>query len=392
MHVLSLSCPPIANVRIGLIGLGNRGFATLQRFMVVEGVSFTALCDLSDLNIERSRQFLTEHSPSSMPRFTRRWDDVCHSRDVDLIIICTDWLSHTEIAVEAMRWGKHVAVEVPAAMTVDDCWTLVETAERTRCHCIMLENCCYDPFSLMTLNMARMGLFGDITHCEGAYIHDLRDQFNADEAHGGYHKRWMARFTEQHRGNPYPTHGLGPICQLLDIHRGDRLASLVSMSSDLIYEQRGHDIAENHINNTIIRTVRGRSILIQYDVTTPRPYSRLQTICGTKGYAQKYPLMTLSLDGQPAVIGEDNIQTYMDRYIHSDMASVLRRGRELNVPNVMNYIMDVRLIEALRAGRPLDMDVYDAAEWSCLAELTQRSASMGGQPVQIPDFTKGHWR
>ena len=392
MHVLNLSCPPIQCVRIGIIGLGNRGFDTLKRLVVVEGVRIAALCDLSRPNLDRATGFLEERG-IERPILKHHWTDICRSQDIDLVMVCTDWQSHTLIAVEAMRNGKHVAIEVPAAMTVDDCWALVDTAESTRRHCVMLENCCYDPFALMTLNMAHLNLLGDITHCEGAYIHDLRSQFNADAAHGGYHKRWMSKYTEQHRGNPYPTHGLGPVCQLLDIHRGDRLASLVSMSSDIRYEQRGHDIAENHINNTILRTMKGRSVLIQYDVTTPRPYSRSQTVCGTTGFVQKYPVMTICLgDGQRTFVGDEETAPLIDEYMHPATAAIRAEGVRLGVPNMMNYIMDVRLIEALRLGKPLDMDVYDAAEWSCLTELTQKSASSGGVPVEVPDFTRGHWK
>lgn len=395
MNALHLACPPIDIIRIGFIGLGNRGYATIQRYMLMPGIEVTALCDLSIDNIHRAQEILKTHNRRCAQeyRYTSGWKNVCHSKEVDLVIISTDWQSHTPIAVEAMRSGKHVAIEVPAAMTVQECWQLVDTAEQTQRHCIMLENCCYDPFALMTLNIVRLGLLGEITHCEGAYIHDLRSQFNADTAHGGYHKKWMSRYTEQHRGNPYPTHGLGPICQLLGIHRGDRLVSLVSMSSDIRYEQRGYDIAENHINNTILRTALGRSILIQYDVTTPRPYSRLQTVCGTKGYAQKYPLMTLTVDnGATTICGDEAMQKYLHDYAHPATSDIQQEGYRLEVPNVMNYTMDYRLVQALHRGLPLDIDVYDAAEWSCLTELTQQSASNGGQLVSIPDFTRGHWR
>lgn len=401
MHVLNLACPPIPIVRIGLIGLGNRGFATLQRYIVLDDIQITALCDLNQQNVERATQFLSEqhnHLASSVkcpsPKSYRHWTEVCHAGDVDLVIICTDWQSHTPIAVEAMNSAKHVAIEVPAAMTVADCWTLVDTAERTQRHCFMLENCCYDPFALMTRGMAEEGILGDITHCEGAYIHDLRQQFNADEAHGGYHKRWMSKYTEQHTGNPYPTHGLGPICQLLDIHRGDRMTHLVSLSSDIRYEQRGHDIAENHINNTLIRTALGRSILIQYDVTTPRPYNRLQTVCGTRGFSQKYPVPTVQLDEDATALftGDEAIRPLMERFIPAHIRQIMSHGEAIGVPNIMNHIMDVRLISALRQGLPLDIDVYDAAEWSCITQLTQLSASNGSVPVPIPDFTRGHWR
>lgn len=402
---LNLKSVPLPIVRIGLIGLGNRGFATIKRYSQVEGARITAICDLNKKNTERALNFLQKthlHTPREYYE-ENGWVNVCTDINVDLVYICTDWQSHTRIAIEAMRKGKHVAIEVPAAMSIDECWQLVETAEHTQRHCIMLENCCYDPFATMCLNMSRLGLFGEITHCEGAYIHDLRQQFNSDEAHGGYHKRWMSEYTLQHHGNPYPTHGLGPICQLLNIHRGDRLTHLVSLSSDIKYEQRGNDIAENHINNTLLHTLKGRSILIQYDVSTPRPYSRLQTICGTSGFAQKYPVMTLCFDKTDSFKNNvkeyssetfskpEEIENFFMHYSHPALYQIEKEGREKNVENIMNYIMDVRLIRALQKGEALDMDVYDAAEWSCITQLSQQSATQGGVPVEIPDFTRGHW-
>lgn len=374
-NCINLTCNPIDTVRIGLIGLGNRGLVTLRRYMVVPHSQITALSDLRGENLEQAIAILREHGRMEPATFygEERWRKICESDRVDIVYICTDWASHAEMATYAMECGKHVALEVPAAMSVDECWQLVRTAEATQRHCVMLENCCYDTFHLGTMGIIGEGLLGDITHLEGAYIHDLRDRYAADERNGGYHKGWMNQASTAHAGNPYPTHGLGPICQILGIHRGDYLETLTSMT------------APNKINNTLIKTHLGRTILLQYDVCTPRPYNRMQTVCGTRGFLQKYPTACMMLDGEEATMGEEATQR-CEAYIANPLKAIIEEGKRIGVPNVMNYAMDRRLIEALHEGHALDMDVYDAAEWSCITELSQRSALAGGTPVEIPRF------
>lgn len=378
-HVLRLACAPLSLVRIGFIGLGNRGMATLKRYLVIDDIEIVALCDVNTAHLGAAAELLRaegKHCPVLLDS-PEGWRAMCQREDIDLVYICTDWLTHTPMACFAMEQGKHVAIEVPAATTVEECWQLVNTAERTRRHCFMLENCCYDTFHQATLTMAEEGLLGTLTHLEGAYIHDLRDKYEADGPKG-----WMARLCGQHKGNPYPTHGIGPVCQLLKIHRGDKLDYLVSMtpSTDVPY-----DVC---VNNTLIRTVKGKTILLQYDVTTPRPYSRMQTVCGTRGFVQKYPRRCIMLDGQELVKG-DAVESLIAQYTRPDIATIQAEGHRLGVANIMNYTMDRRLIYCLREGLPLDIDVYDAAEWSCIAELSEQSALNGGIPIKIPDFTRG---
>lgn len=378
-NVLRLACAPLSLVRIGFIGLGNRGMATLKRYLVIDDIEIVALCDVNTAHLGAAAELLRaegKHCPVLLDS-PEGWRAMCQREDIDLVYICTDWLTHTPMACFAMEQGKHVAIEVPAATTVEECWQLVDTAERTRRHCFMLENCCYDTFHQATLTMAEEGLLGTLTHLEGAYIHDLRDKYEADGPKG-----WMARLCGQHKGNPYPTHGIGPVCQLLKIHRGDKLDYLVSMtpSTDVPY-----DVC---VNNTLIRTVKGKTILLQYDVTTPRPYSRMQTVCGTRGFVQKYPRRCIMLDGQELVKG-DAVESLIAQYTRPDIATIQAEGHRLGVANIMNYTMDRRLIYCLREGLPLDIDVYDAAEWSCIAELSEQSALNGGIPIKIPDFTRG---
>ena len=381
-HVLQLVCPPLPTVRIGFIGLGNRGIATLRRYLVIEGIEIVALCDINPSNMTKATELLNQ-TKANTPMIYETcdgWQQLCNHPDIDLIYICTDWLTHTPMACYAMEQGKHVAIEVPAATTVDECWQLVDTAERTRRHCFMLENCCYDTFHQATLTMTHQGILGTLTHLEGAYIHDLRDKYEADGPKG-----WMGRLCGQHKGNPYPTHGIGPVCQLLGIHRTDRLDYLVSLTPST---DAPHDTCINH---TLIRTEKGKTILLQYDVTTPRPYSRMQTVCGTRGFVQKYPRRCIMLDGSDPIKG-DAVEPLIAQYTNPEIAQIQQEGQKLNVPNIMNYTMDRRLIHCLRQGLPLDIDVYDAAEWSCIAELSEQSALNGGIPIKIPDFTKGEWR
>ena len=347
---------------------------TLERYAYIQGASIVCIADIDSEKLSLANKLLQESGRPIARTYpgAEGWKEICQQPDIDLVYICTDWSTHCKMAVTAMEAGKHVAVEVPAAETVEECWQLVNTSERTQRHCFMTENCCYDNFALATLEMKRQGLLGDITHCEGAYIHRI-ENLSAS---------WMEQSCAQHGGNPYPTHGIGPIGQLLGLHRTDRMDYLVSLTSD----------SKNKVNSTLIRTVNGVSILLQLDVATPRPYSRLQTVCGTKGFIQKYPLPTIQLDGEDQPTIGDDALCKAENYFNSPTAQLWQKGHELGVPNEMNFTMDSRLIYCLQNGLPLDIDVYDAAEWSCLAELSRQSAQSGSIPVRIPDFTRGRWK
>lgn len=385
--VANLACTPIPLVRIALIGLGGRGMKTLERYAFIHGAEIRYLVDIDEQRVPLANQKLTQ---SGRPQAKvligeKAWAEACSMQDVDVVYICTEWRSHTTIATEAMRCGKHVIVEVPAATTLRECWQLVETAEKTRRHLFMAENCCYDFFALQTLEIKRRGLFGQIMHCEGAYIHNLNEYKFAPQ-HGDTKHNWMIHSCAQHGGNPYPTHAIGPIAQLLDFHNQDRMMRLVSLSSSITIPNECNSEL-GHINNTLILTERGVSILLQLDVSTNRPYNRLQTVCGTKGFAQKYPLPTLQLEGEKLLTGNEALSA-MQKFATSPASQLWQRGHQLGVPNEMNYAMDARLIYCLQNGLPLDIDVYDAAEWSCLAELTQLSASQGNIPIDIPQFRR----
>ena len=309
-----------------------------------------------------------------------------------------------------MEHGKHVAIEVPAAMTLDEIWALINTSERTRKHCMQLENCVYDFFEMTALNMAQQGLLGEVIHAEGSYIHNLEDYW------GEYYNNWRLDYNNEHRGDVYPTHGIGPVTQALNIHRGDRMTTLVSMDTksfngkkmaqkfgvankDVEFQNGDHTL-------TLIQTAQGKTIHIQHNVMTPRPYSRMYSLTGTDGYASKYPIEQICLrptqvEENPA-IDLDNLNAHgavpadihaalVEQYKHPIHRDLEARAKEVGGHGGMDFIMDYRLIYCLQNGLPLDMDVYDLAEWCCLAELTRISIENGNAPVAVPDFTRGHW-
>jgi len=301
-----------------------------------------------------------------------------------------------------MEHGKHVAMEIPAATTVEDCWKLVETSERTRKHCMMLENCCYDFFELLTLNMARQGFFGEVVHIEGAYIHDIYESFFDKTKR---YDLWRLRENVR-KGNLYPTHGLGPICQVLDINRGDRMDYLVSMSSnDFMLEARAKQVAKTdptfqefanktfrgNMNTTTIRTQKGKTIMLQHDVTSPRPYSRIHLVSGTKATALKYPLPGRISTGHDW-ISETEMKALEEKYQPEIVKRIGELAKQVGGHGGMDFLMDWRLIDCLRNGLPLDQDVYDAASWSVIGPLSEKSVANRSNSIDIPDFTSGAWK
>ncbi len=406
-NVLKLTCELVKVVRVGLIGLGVRASRALNRFMHLNGVEVSALCDVVPLNIEYAQQILKDNSRPAAKEYIGQdaWKSLCEQKDMDLIYICTDWLTHTPMAIYAMQCNKHVAMEVPSSTTVSECWQLVDTAEKTRRHCMMLENCCYDLFELTALNMAQQGLFGEIIHAEGAYIHDLRERIFSNEYGQRLSDNWQTKYNMQHTGNPYPTHGLGPVCQALDIHRGDKMNFLVSMSTKQVgmteyaRERYGDDSPEaqqiyrlGDMNTTLIKTQKNKTILIQHDISNPRPYNRLHLLNGTRGYIQKYPVSQMALyPDSETILTEDRMQSLLLEYEHPFIKELGKKAVSLCGERARDFIMDYRLMYCLQKGLPLDQDVYDAVEWSCLVELTEISVQNGSMPVEIPDFTRGDW-
>ena len=408
--VIGLKVEPLDTVRIGVVGLGMRGGSAVGRLVSVPDCRITAVCDIEEERVEKSVRRLEEKGVAEVLTFggeEESWRGLCESPQVDLVYICTDWKHHVPIALYAMQCGKHVAIEVPAATTLEEIWALIDMSEKTRRHCMMLENCVYDFFELSTLSMAQAGLFGEVIHVEGAYHHCLDPYW--DE----YWESWRLEFNKENRGDVYPTHGIGPVCQVLGIHRGDRMKTLVSMDTKpingpKIYELKNGTPCPEFRNgdqtSTLIRTEKGKTMLIQHDVMTPRPYDRLYQVVGTDGYAGKYPVQLYCLRENASV--EDQFDALGTEKLYSGAA--LKELQE-KYPNAllnpefvefaksvgghggMDFIMDYRLVYCLHNGLPLDMDVYDLAEWCCISELSRISLENGSMPVEVPDFTRGEW-
>ena len=410
--VLRLAIAPIPTVRVAFIGLGMRGPGAVERMTHIPGVEIVALCDMLETNTKSTNEILTKAGHPKAQEFfgdENAWRKVTALPNVDLIYIATDWKHHAKMGVQAMKDGKNVAIEVPGAMTMDEIWDLINTSEKTRKHCMMLENCVYDFFELTTLNMAQQGLFGEILHAEGSYIHGLQPYW------GKYWDNWRMDYNRKHRGDIYATHGMGPACQALNIHRGDKMNYLVSMDTKAvgnpayIKEKTGEDVKDFRNGDhtmTMIRTEKGKTIQIQHDVTSPRPYSRMYQLSGTKGFANKYPVEGYALDSK--IIGTDvtpnheNLNAHsfvpaevkkalMEKYKHPIVKGIEEKAKKVGGHGGMDFVMDYRLIYCLQNGLPLDMDVYDLAEWSCLAPLTEISLDNNSAPVEIPDFTRGGW-
>ena len=412
--VLQLTADPLPTVRVAFVGLGMRGPGAVERMTHIPGVEIVALCDVRPESTAKVNGMLEKRGFPKAREFngsTEAWREVTALPNVDLVYIATDWANHARIAIQAMKDGKHVAIEVPSAMNMEEIWTLIDTSEQTRKHCLPLENCCYDFFELTTLNMVQQGVLGEIIHGEGAYIHGLQPFWNS------YWEDWRMKYNKEHRGDLYPTHGLGPVCQAMNIHRGDKMNYLVSVDTRAIgnpaflKEKRGIELAEGEFRNgdhtsTLIRTEKGHTMLIEHNVTSPRPYDRMYQLTGTKGFANKYPTQGYALDSgeiDPEVAANhENLNAHsfvpaevrtalMERYKHPIVRDIEELAKSVGGHGGMDFVMDYRLIYCLQRGLPLDMDVYDLAEWCCLIPLTEISLDNGSAPVEIPDFTRGAW-
>jgi len=397
--VLGFRCDPIPMVRIGIVGL-NRGGSAAYRLARIDGTHIVAVDDVLPDRVAACQNILKRAGRPEAFAYTQEddWKKMCERDDIDLIYNATPWDLHVPIALYAMQHGKHVAVEVPAALTVQDCWALVDTAEKTQRHCMMLENCCYDFFELTTLNMARHDVFGDIYHGECAYIHDLRTSIGTGH--------WRVEHFKKHTGCPYPTHGLGPVAQVMGINQGDRFDYLTSMSTEQfgmsLYAKNkfGKDSPEakatyklGDMNTTMVRTLKGHTMMIQHDLTSPRPYDRIHKISGTKGYAVKYPTEKIALEPRAhEFLTPEEFQAVTEKYQHPLVKFIGEKAKAVGGHGGMDYIMDWRLIYCLQNGLPLDQDVYDAAAWSCIVELSEQSVLNRSGVVDVPDFTRGEWK
>ena len=406
-------CAPMKNgIRVGVVGVGARGIGAVNRLLMVPGVTITAVCDIRSEYAEKGAKAVfdkTGKRPLVFSGSDVEYKRLCDSSSVDVVYNATSWNAHVPIAVYAMKAGKHVFIEVPSAMFVDECWKLVETAEKCRVHCMQLENCCYGEEELLALNLCKLGMLGELIHGEGGYIHDRRWQIFNDEQW----ERWRNHWNEKHAGNYYSTHGLGPICLDMGINRGDRLDYLVSVDSHQAgYEAfaratlkadnplRNERFAMADMNVTTIRTAKGRTIMLQHDVTSPRPYSRLNLIAGTKGVFRGYPRLDIFFEGKNDWPRDDKGHKFTDEmtarikeeFRHPLYKQVGEIAKKVGGHGGMDFLMDLRWAYCLQNGLPLDTDVYDLAAWCAVSELTERSARKRSQSQDVPDFTRGAWK
>ena len=405
--------PAIPTVRIGIIGLGDRGSGAVERLSYIEGVEIKALGDLRKVAVDGSQKYLASIGKPAAQEFFGddfSWKKLVELPDLDLIYICTPWVWHTQMAVYAMENGKHTTCEVPIARTIDEAWHLVETSELTKKHCMMLENCCYDFFELLTLNMARQGMFGDIIHGEGAYIHNLmgmnfKKPLDDKQTDGAYTGMWRLKENATRNGNLYPTHGLGPICQVMNINRGDKMEYLTSMSTlDFTMGPKEKELVSNdsfyaewkdakfrgNMNTTLVRTTLGKTIMIQHDVSSEQDYSRIHLVKGTKGMARKYPNELIALGDSWAK--DDEMKAIWEKFTPEISKRMGEMAKKVGGHGGMDFIMDWRMIDCLRNGLPLDQNVYDGALWSSVAPLSEWSVANRSQSIDIPDFTGGSWK
>lgn len=405
-----LTAPKIKNVRVGIIGAGNRGQTLIQMFDWLVKHNHAKIVAVSDLRKEKT-DILNQHLQKTH-NYTadayygneNEWKKLAERDDIDLLIICTPWKWHTPMALYGMEKGKHVASEVPIAFTLEDCWKLIETAEKTQKHCMMMENCCFNNEELWILNMVNQGVFGDLTHAEGAYIHDLRKHL-LDEKY--YEDQWRIKHHVQKNGNFYTTHGLGPISQYMDIGRGDTYDHIVSMSSRekslslAIKKQKATGFSTikcGDMNTTMIKTKLGKTIMLQFDVHTGRPYDRLNTVVGTKAVHEGYP-SKLYINKEELEwwghkwLDEASYKTYREKYNHPLWAKLKSQISDNSVGHGgMDFVMIYRLIRCLNKGLPLDINVYDSVLWSSITPLSELSVAQNSTSIKVPDFTGGTWK
>ena len=417
---IGLTVPKIQTVRVGFVGLGMRGPGAVERFTHIPGIEIVALCDYEPNRAEACQKYLRKAglAPAAIYSGEKGYEELCKRNDIDLVYVATDWDHHFPVAKCAMENGKNTAIEVPSAMNLEQCWDLINLTEKTRKHCMILENCCYDWFEMNTLNMAQHGVFGEILRAQGAYIHNLDDfwPYYWKNPNDKENLHWRMKYNKENRGDVYATHGLGPVAQALDIHRGDRFKTLVAMDTKSVHGKEYvekvtgkpcNDFRNGDHTTTLMRTENGKVVEIQHDVMNPQPYNRLYQLTGTKGFANKYPVEGYAVDAsqlkasghQPKV---DNLSSHSfmpdaeraaleKQYQHPILKKYGEMAKEVGGHGGMDFIMDSRLVYCLQNGLPLDMDVYDLAEWCCLAELGSLSMDNNNASVAFPDFTRGHW-
>ncbi len=398
------SAAPLERVRVGYVGVGNQGSGHFQNLLRIEGVEIKAVCDIREERIAWARQQAEKAGKPGPIGYSQGVEDfkrMCDKEDLDLVYTATPWEWHVPVVTYAMQTGKHAATEIPGALNLEECWKVVEYAEKYRKHCLTMENCCYDTTELLIFNMVRQGLFGEPLHAECGYLHDLRG-WKFGTAY--YPHDWRLRHSIKRNADLYPTHGLGPVAQWLDITRGNKFDYLVSISSP----SRGlkleatrrygpdHPLAKTtyalgDVVNTFIKTNRGQTILVTHDTNSPRPYSRRIMLQGTRGLVQKYPVEKIYIEGRGKNDQWEDLAAYRSEFEHPLLKSLSERSKGAGHGG-MDFIEDYRLIQCLREGKPTDMDVYDGVTISAVIGLSEESLAKRSAPMDFPDFTRGRWK
>ncbi len=387
------------SVNVAFVGLGGRGYGLLGMVLdTMPDVQVLGVCDLYEDRTERAKQLVIEKRGNT-PYATQNYHELLAMKEIDAVITPSAWDAHIPICIDSMLAGKYVATEVGGAYSVDQCWELVKTYEKTGVPCMMLENCCYGQEELTVLNMIKKGLFGEIIHCEGGYEHDLRDEVAL-----GHENRHYRLDNYMHRnGELYPTHELGPIAKYLNINRGNRMLSLTAMSTKArgvnawIRDHRGEDFenadyafAEGDIVTTCIKCAHGETIVLTHDTTLPRAYSRGNRVQGTKGIwmEDKHGML---IDGMQDGPSWEHKFTDISEFYPEHEHPLWKKYSAVGGHGGIDFLVMRGFIEAVKAGTQTPIDVYDTASWMVISILSEDSIAMGSMPVAIPDFTNGKW-
>ena len=403
------AAPPMERIRVGFVGIGERGTTAVFRVSGIPGVETAAMADLRSQQCENAKKWLEEKGrPGAKKVYAgaeESWKALCDDPGVDVVYVTSPAPLHARMELYALRAGKHVLTEVPGARTLDEAWEIVETCEKAGRHCMMLENCCYGETEMLAWNLAHKGLLGTLVHAEGGYVHNL--VWRQEEEN--FRNRRFFDAPEVHDfGNTYPTHALGPICLYLDVNRGDRMERIVSLSSLAAAHseyaaakfppdswQRRTRWLTGDMNTSIIRTARGRTIMMQYSIDSPRPYSRINLIQGTKGCFCDYPPRLALADvpgGEAEWMDDAAFAKAREEHMHPLWKTAGELAARDGGHGGMDFVMDLRWVWCMRNGLPLDMDVYDLASWSSVVPCSAESDRRGGEPVELPDFTRGAWK
>lgn len=390
-------------IRLAIIGLGSRGIGQMQTLLQMPDVKAAVVCDVYEDRVQDA-QNEAEKLQGFRPDGTLDYVEAINRDDIEAVIIMTSWTTHITIALEALHAGKRVAMEVGGAASLEECWALVRESERTGIPVMLLENCCYNSVEMAMLNMIRQGVFGELIHCQGGYEHDLRDEIGEGDVNRHYRQEnFLAR-----NGELYPTHELGPIAKYLNINRGNRMLSLVSMASKSAglsawmkeHRQDNPALANAQVNQgdivtTMIKCANGETIVLTHDCTLPRPYSRGGRIQGTKGIWMEDG-RGIYIEGRTKAEGGSWAHTfesdapYLEEYEHP----LWKEYREFGMRGGhggMDYLVLRAFVESVQNHTEPPIDVYDTAAWMAVTCLSEMSVAMGSMPVAVPDFTSGRW-